>query len=168
MKKTEGVKKGYVNFYKNGSKITVLKTPQDCKYFHNCSANLCPLDPEISKKVWLPEENDTYKICRNPEFAGLQFIKTQRKIVKALRKRPGERDDYFTYNMLNRDFTVKSGIRGAPSDPPDSVKDALSWYRKKEKLWLARHPERKELPAKEVQRRKSHMKALRGGIKDND
>jgi len=48
-------------------------------------------------------------------------------------------------------------------EPPNTVRDALSWYGKKEKLWLARHPERKELSSKEVQRRKSHMKGLRGG-----
>jgi len=165
---TSDPNEGYVNPRGSGSKTSVTRTPKDCKYFYTCSANLCPLDLEVSKKLWLPEESDTEEICRNPEFAGLQFIKTQRKIAKVLRKKPGERDDYFTFEMLNRDITVKSGIRGAPSDPPDSVKDALSWYRKKEKLWLARHPERKELSAKEVQRRKSHMKDLRGGIKDND
>ena len=165
---TEIANKGYVDPHNSVPETSISRTPKDCKFFHTCSASLCPLDPDFSKRIWLPEENDTEEICRNPEFAGLQFIKTQRKIVKALRKRPGERDDYFTFEMLNRDITVKSGIRGAPSDPPDSVKDALSWYRKKEKLWLARHPERKELSAKEVQRRKSHMKALRGGIKDND
>jgi len=163
MEKTEGVNKGYVNFYKNNSEITVLKTPQDCKYFHNCSANLCPLDPEISKKVWLPEEDDTEEICRNPEFAGLQFIITQKKIRRALRKRPGECDDYFTFEMLNRDIIVKSGIRGAPSDPPDNVRDPMAWYEKREKLWLARHPEREKLSKEEVQRRIAHMKTLRQG-----
>jgi len=165
---SEIVNKGYVDPHGTGPETSISRSPKDCKFFHTCSASLCPLDPEVSKRIWLPEENDTEEICRNPEFAGLQFIITQKKIRRALRKRSGERDDYFTFEMLNRDFTVKSGIRGAPSDPPDSVKDTLSWYRKKEKLWLARHPERKELSAKEVQRRKSHMKALRGGIKDND
>jgi len=168
MEKTEGVKKEYVNFYKNSSKITVSKTPQDCKYFHNCSANLCPLDLEISKRIWIPSENDTYEICRNPEFADMQFIKTQRKIAKALRNRQGGRDDFFTFEMLNRDITVKSGIKGIPLDPPDTVKDAFTWYREKEKLWMARHPEKKELSAKEIQRRKIQMHALRGGIEDND
>ena len=153
---------GYVDPHGTGPEPSISRSPKDCKYFHTCSASLCPLDPDVSKRIWLPEEDDTEEICRNPEFADLQFIKTQKKIVKALRERPGESDDYFTFEMLNRDITVKSGIRGAPSDPPDSVKDALSWYRKKEKLWLARHPERKELSAKEVQRRKVHMKALRG------
>jgi len=151
-----------------GPETSISRSPKDCKFFHTCSASLCPLDPDISKRIWLPEENDTEEICRNPEFAGLQFIKTQKKIVKALRKRLGEREDYFTLEMLNRDFTVKSGIRGVPSDPPDNVRDPMARCERRKKLWLARHPERKELSAKEVQRRKSHMKALRGGIKDND
>jgi len=141
MEKTEGVKKGYVNFYDDGSKILVLKTLQDCKYFHNCSANLCPLDPDISKRIWLPEENDTEEICRNPEFAGLQFVITQKKIRRALRNRTEERDEYFTYEMLNRNIIVRPGIRGVPSDPPENVKDSMAWYAKKEKEWLRKHPE---------------------------
>ena len=160
---TDSTDKEYASPNSTGTEKSVTRTPKDCKFFHSCSASLCPLDPEVSKKLWLPEENDTYKICRNPEFEGLQFIRTQRKIVKALRKRPGERDDYFTFEMLNRDITVKSGIRGAPSDPPDSTKNAKAWYEKKEKLWLAKHPQKKRLSTEEVQRRKTNMKTLREG-----
>jgi len=158
---SEIVNKGYVDPHGTGPETSISRSPKDCKFFHTCSASLCPLDPEISKRIWLPEENYTEEICRNPEFAGLQFIKMQRKIVKALRKRPGERDDYFTFEMLNRDFTVKSGIRGAPLDPPDNVRDPMAWYERREKLWLARHPERKRLSTEEVQRRRSNMKTLR-------
>ena len=147
------------------SETSAPKTPQDCKYFHTCSTSLCPLDPEVSMKIWLPEESDTEEICRNPEFENLQFILTQKKIRRALRKRPGERDDYFTFEMLNRDVTVKLGIRGAPSDPPDSIKNAMVWYERKERLWLARHPQRKELSLEEVQRRIVHMKTVRERIK---
>jgi len=165
---SEIASKEYVELHGSVPETSVSKAPQDCKYFHNCSANLCPLDLEISKRIWIPSENDSYEICRNPEFAGLQFIKTQRKIVKALRNRPGDCDDFYTFEMLNRDITVKSGIKGIPLDPPDTVKDAFTWYRKKEKLWIARHPERRELSAKEIQRRKVQMHVLRGGIGDND
>jgi len=168
MRTTEIANKGYVDPHGAGPETSISRSPKDCKFFHTCSASLCPLDPDVSKRIWLPEENDTEEICRNPEFAGLQFIVTQKKIRRALRNREKERDDFFTFEMLNRDLTVKSGIKGIPLDPPDTVKDAFTWYRKKEKLWMARHPERRELSAKEVQRRKSHMKALRGGIKDND
>ena len=159
----------YVSPHGTGPETTsISRSPKDCKFFHTCSASLCPLDPDVSKRIWLPEENDTEEICRNTEFAGLQFVITQKKIRKVLRNREKERDDFFTFEMLNRDITVKSGIKGIPLDPPDTVKDAFTWYRKKERLWMARHPERKELSAKEVQRRKVHIKSLRGGIEDND
>jgi len=163
MTTTEIANRKYVSPQGAGTETSVSKSPQDCKYFHTCSASMCPLDPEVSTKIWLPEESDTEEICRNTEFAGLQFVKTQRKIAKAFKKRPGERDDYFTFEMLNRDITVKSGIRGAPSDPPDSTKNAMAWYEKKEKLWLAQHPQKKRLSTEEVQRRKSNMKTLREG-----
>ena len=168
MTTTEIASRKYVSPHGTSTETSISKTPQDCKYFHNCSANLCPLDLEISKRIWIPSENDTYEICRNTEFSNLQFIKTQKKIRRTLRNREKERDDFFTFEMLNRDITIKSGIKGIPLDPPDTVKDAFTWYRKKEKIWIARHPEKKELSAKEIQRRKVQMHALRGGIGDND
>jgi len=163
METIEDIRKGYVDPHDTGPETSVSKSPKDCPYYGNCSANLCPLDFGVSNRIWLPEENDTYEICRNPEFSGLQFVKTQKKVRKVLREKMRERDDYFTFEMLNRDITVKSGIRGAPSDPPDSIKNAMSWYERKERLWLAKHPQKKKLSAKETQRRKSNMKALRKG-----
>jgi len=157
MEKTEGVKKGYVNFYKNGSKITELKTPQDCKYFHNCSANLCPLDLEISKRIWIPSENDTDEICRNSEFSNLQFIKTQKKIRRTLRNREKERDDFFTYGMLNRNIIVRTGIMGIFQDPPENTKDPMAWYAKKEREWISNHPEIK-LSKNDIQKLTSRFK----------
>ena len=79
-----------------------------------------------------PEENELGNICRNREFAGLQFIKTQKKIAKAIRKKDRDRDEYFSYQMLNRSLTVKSGIHGMP-EPPKTVKDSAKWYAAKEK-----------------------------------
>jgi len=140
---TEIANKGYVDPHGSGPETFVTRTPKDCKYFHTCSASLCPLDPDVTTKIWLPEENDTYEICRNPEFAGLQFVITQKKIRKALRNRTNERDDCFTYGMLNRNFIVRPEIRGISSDPPENVKDSMAWYAKKEKAWLRRHPEMK-------------------------
>jgi len=165
METTEDIRKGYVDPHGNGSETSVTRTPKDCKYFHTCSASMCPLDPDVSTRIWLPEESDTEEICRNTEFSGLQFVKTQRKIVKALRKRQGGRDDYFTLEMLNKDITVKSGIKGVLSDLPDNVKDAMPWYERREKLWLAKHPEKKKLSTEEIQRRITHMKTMRVGIK---
>jgi len=143
METTGNPNKGYNDPHGTGSEKFVSRTPKDCKFFHSCSASLCPLDPEVSKKIWLPEESDTEEICRNPEFVDLQFIITQKKIRRALRNRKQNRDDYFIYGMLNRNFIVRPGIRGAPSDPPENVKDSMAWYSRKEKAWFAKHPERK-------------------------
>jgi len=143
METTEDIRKGYVDPHGSGPETFVTRTPKDCKYFHTCSACMCPLDPDVSARIWLPEENDTEEICRNPEFAGLQFIITQKKIRKALRNRTEERDDYFTYEMLNRNFIVRPGIRGVPSDPPENVKGSTAWYARKEKAWISKRPERK-------------------------
>ena len=115
-------------------------TPKDCKYFNECSANLCPLDPELKLRIWCPEENGPDEICKNREFAGLQFIRTQRKIARATRNRTEERDDYFTFEMLNRDIVVRSGVQGIP-DPPDTVKDPEKWYSEKERKWIEGHHE---------------------------
>ncbi len=56
--------------------------PEDCKFFANCSASICPLDPAFKNKIWLSEETETEEICRNPDFSKRQFIITQRKIKK--------------------------------------------------------------------------------------
>jgi len=141
MTTTEIANKGYVDPHSTGPEKSVTRTPKDCKFFHTCSASLCPLDPEVSKRIWLPEESDTAEICRNTEFSGLRFIITQKKIRKALRNRTEERNDYFSYEMLNRNFIVRPGIRGVPLDPPENVKDSMAWYAKKEKEWLRKHPE---------------------------
>jgi len=143
METTDDVRKEYINPHGSGSETSTPRTPKDCKFFHSCSASLCPLDPDVSTKIWLPEECDSEEICRNPEFADLQFVITQKKIRRALRNRKQERDDYFTYKMLNRNSIVRPGIRGIPSDPPENVKDSMAWYAKKEKAWLTRHPEMK-------------------------
>jgi hypothetical protein len=110
---TEIANRKYVSPPSTGSEKFVSKTPQDCKYFHTCSANLCPLDSEVSKRIWLLEESDNEEICRNTDFAGLQFVITQKKIRRALRNRTDEREDYFPYEMLNRNFIVRPGIRGS-------------------------------------------------------
>ena len=63
------------------------------------------------------------------------------KDPEALRNRKQERNDYFTYEMLNRNFIVRPGIRGVPSNPPENVKDSMAWYARKEKAWISKHPE---------------------------
>ncbi|MGC9124111.1 MAG: hypothetical protein ACP5IB_08640 [Thermoplasmata archaeon] len=76
------------------------------------------MDPDIRSRVWCPDDDE---ICRNPEFKTMQFIITQRKITRVVRKDTGDKEDYFTFDMLNRNIIVKKGIRGI-SEPPDTVK----------------------------------------------
>jgi len=154
---TDSTDKEYVSPEGTGPEKFVTRTPKDCKFFHTCSASLCPLDLEISKRIWIPSENDTDEICRNTEFSNLQFIKTQKKIRRTLRNRKQERDDYFTYEMLNRNFIVRPGIQGAPSDPPENVKDSTAWYARKEKAWISKHPEIK-LSMDDIEKLKSRFK----------
>ncbi len=134
--------------------------PEDCKFFSNCSASLCPLDPEIKNKIWLSEETETEEICRNPDFSNMQFIITQKKIKKVRKRSNKERDDYFTYEMLDRNIVIKSGIKGIPLDPPDTIKNSEKWYRSKEKKWIANHPIKKQISKVERQRRSDHMKTV--------
>ena len=108
-----------------------INGPESCKFFDSCSASLCPLDPRVKEMQWCPEENDTDGICKNREFAGLQFIRTQKKIARISRKQNEDRDDFFTFEMLNRNIMVKLLIQGVPNDPPDSIKDSFKWYSEK-------------------------------------
>ncbi|MEM4090308.1 MAG: hypothetical protein QXQ46_06110 [Thermoplasmatales archaeon] len=142
------------------SDIEKKRGPEDCKFFNSCSANLCPLDSRIREKIWLPEESDRDEICRNKEFAGLQFMKTQRKIAKAVKKRSENRNDFFTFAMLDRNITIKSGIRGI-FEPSDTVKDLMKWYQDKERMWLFKHPVKKQLSLEEIERRRQRMKTLK-------
>ncbi len=155
-------RKEYDSPHGNGAndRVTKIDSLEKCKLFFNCSASLCPLDPEITNKIWLSEETETGEICRNPDFSNKQFIITQKKIKKALKKSNRERDDYFTYEMLDRDIVIKSGIEGIPLDPPDTVKNSEKWYKTKEKKWLSNHPIKKQISEAEVQRRANRMKMV--------
>jgi len=157
MTTTEIANKEYVEPHGAGPETSISRSPKDCKFFHTCSASLCPLDPDVSKRIWLPEENDTYEICRNPEFAGLQFVITQKKIRRVLRNREKQRDDFFTYGMLNRNIIVRTGIMGISQDPPENTKDPMAWYAKKEREWISNHPEIK-LSKNDIQKLTSRFK----------
>jgi len=157
MTTTEIANRKYVSPHGAGPETSISRSPKDCRFFHTCSASLCPLDPDISKRIWLPEENDTYEICRNPEFAGLQFVITQKKIRRVLRNREKERDDFFTYGMLNRNIIVRTGIMGISQDPPENTKDPMAWYAKKGREWISNHPEIK-LSKNDIQKLTSRFK----------
>ena len=144
----------------NENEIDKKEGPESCKFFDSCSASLCPLDPRLKEMLWCPEENDSDGICKNREFAGLQFVRTQKRIARATRNKRRERDDYFSFEMLNRNIVVKSGIWGIP-DPPDTIKNPMRWYSDKEKKWTDSHPEKKQLSDIEIEKRRSRMIEIR-------
>ncbi len=85
----------------------------------------------------------------------------RKSLKKVLKKSNRERDDYFTYEMLNRDIIVKSSIRGIPLDPPYTVNNPDKWYKSKERKWIANHPIKKQISVEEIKRRADHMKMIR-------
>jgi len=144
----------------NENGMKKINGPESCKFFDSCSASLCPLDPRVKEMQWCPEENDSDGICKNREFAGLQFIRTQKRIAKATRNKRREREDYFSFEMLNRNIVVRSGIEGIP-DPSDTIKNPMGWYSTKERKWILNHPEKKQLSGEEIERRRLRMKSIR-------
>lgn len=141
------------------------KDPKECNFFEDCNSVLCPLDKLMIEKIWIPEENELGDVCRNPEFKELPFIKNQSKIGKTVKRTVQEREDFFTYEMLNRKITVGSRIKGIPLDPPDLIRDTASWYQEKQERWIKDHPERKPLSKEEIEIRQSRMREIRGRVK---
>ena len=101
--------------------------PESCILFENCECSLCHLDQD--NNVWYSED----EICKSPD---LHIIGNS---MKKLKKKAAQ--GYFTLQMLNRDFIVRKGTEGTDPDLPDSVKDPLEEYQRREKTWLRKHPE---------------------------
>ena len=49
-----------------------------CTIFEKCSAPLCPLDPEIEKRVWYADE----PICASRKYGQHRWIRKQRSIQR--------------------------------------------------------------------------------------
>ena len=69
--------------------------PEDCPRFNVCSANLCPFDPQLSERIWYPEEAICTKQGMLKEYP---WMKSQRKIARRCK----DPDKYFTIEMLKR------------------------------------------------------------------
>lgn len=95
---------------------------KECQYYDDCSAPLCPLDPESLKHgIWYPDE----EICQKRSVP--DWVKVQRRIAK----KTSDVDKYFTFEMLARVYKVTQGIVGL--DPDKEEKPQL-------KRWLEKHP----------------------------
>ena len=74
---------------------------ESCQNFEGCSANLCPLDSDISKRTWFIDE-DT---CIRKDFRKLGFIRRQKKLNRLRPK--SALDHLFSYQELEDAAPVK-------------------------------------------------------------
>ena len=65
-----------------------------CPSFETCNASLCPLDPDLSKRVWYIDED----ICSGRAGSGVRWIKKQRSVAK--RKPKSYRDRPISHKQL--------------------------------------------------------------------
>jgi len=80
------------------------------------------MEADIDKHHWFPDEF----VCTSRQFAGLAWLKTQRKIA---RLRLGPDAGYFTRPMLEAVTRVVRGLRGA--DPDDGLRGEIHWMEKR-------------------------------------
>jgi len=101
---------------------------EECSNFDICSAPLCPLDKDsLENGIWYPDE----EICRKRNAP--MWVKAQRKIVKKTK----DKDKYFTYEMLNRNCKIVSGIL---------------------RNWLAHHKPKRQFSEEEKQEIRERLK----------
>ena len=111
--------------------ITEKTKSDQCRHFDYCSAVLCPSYPEHSKiGIWYPDE----EICRLKAVPN--WVKIQKKIVKKTK----DKNTYYTYEMLNRNCKVGTGMTGLNPDKPEELQLIA---------WLEKHPQKKALSEKQ-------------------
>lgn len=97
------------------------ETMEDCKYYENCEAQLCPLDELIDNNVWYPDED----VCCSGKFKHLGWVKRQ----KSLRRHKGTSEQgYFTKKMLEQLGRITTKTKGLNSD---KKKTADAWVAQK-------------------------------------
>lgn len=122
-----------------------------CKYYDECNAPLCPLDPDLHKRTWFADED----ICRSANARrGLEWVKRQRKIKRKIAHLEAD-GGYFKLELLERDCVIGKGMRGLD---PDAYMDTES---RRIRSWMKRHP-----PITEAMREAGREKAGKGIRKD--
>ncbi len=102
-----------------------------CRHFESCSASICLLYPERLKvEIWYPDE----EICRLKSVPN--WVKIQKKIVKKTK----DKNTYYTYEMLNRNCKVGTGMTGLNPDKPEELQLIA---------WLEKHPQKKAISEKQ-------------------
>jgi hypothetical protein len=89
--------------------------------------------------------------------------------MKKLKRKAAQ--GYFTLEMLNRDFIVRKGTEGIDPDLPDTVKDPIREYRRREEAWLGKHSEISEKRSDNLRQRGKSLaesrKKVQKGYSDN-
>jgi hypothetical protein len=99
-----------------------------CPHFHNCDANVCPLDPQsLAHAAWIPDE----ETCHRADLRTARWIVRQRRIAKATGA-DFERG-CFTFAMLSTDFRITKALRGL--DPDAGPADTAA-----AQIWIEKHP----------------------------
>ena len=112
------------------NKVDKFRSNQ-CRHFDSCSATLCPLEPEhLKDRIWYPDE----EICRLKTVPN--WVKIQKKIVKKTK----DKNTYYTYEMLNRNCKVGTGMTGLNPDRPEELQLIA---------WLNKHPQKKAISEKQ-------------------
>jgi len=52
--------------------------PEDCPRFKHCDAPLCPLDPQIHRRLWIAGE----PVCRRKDIEAPLWLEMQRRYQK--------------------------------------------------------------------------------------
>lgn len=105
--------------------------PDQCRHFDSCSASLCSLYPEHLKiGIWYPDE----EICR------LKSVPNWVKIQKKIAKKTKDKNTYYTYEMLNSNCKVGTGMTGLNPDRSEELQLIA---------WLKKHPQKKAISEKQ-------------------
>ena len=79
---------------------------EECEYFKRCIAPLCPLEKDIKKHIWYPDE----PICSLKKFQNLDWIKKQKQL-----KNKANPNFYFTIDTLLT-TEVRKRVKGLDPD----------------------------------------------------
>ena len=123
-----------------------------CNLYEKCSAPLCPLDGQINKRLWFPDE----EICRARWAQTLSWIQAQKKI----KKRARDTSRYFTLTMLSQNCRIKKGIMGLNPDMPVETEG------ERLEKWRLKHPPKPGMSCQEKQEFIERMKKAKRVVEE--
>ena len=119
----------------------------NCKYFDDCSAPMCPRDAGVVQTAWFAGE----PVCRLHEVP--EWVKRQRKIAKT---GIDETAGCFTLPMLEHRCVIGKKIAGIDPDGDKAEREGT------EKNWLKRHPPIKPKSGEVREKLATRMRLIKG------